>query len=632
MDLEEQIAQITNPQDFTKLCNTLFTQLYPNDFQVIDGTRGDQGNDGYIASQKAMLAIFCPVKPEKKTDNDYIDKFREDLAKAKKLCDSGVYQIERWVFVTPRKLPNTVVEKLRSEAAAAGFEGQHVESTFLANVLYDPRHRHLLAKFPFLHVVELEEKINEVLECIRGSSPKDSPSREAAVTGPAEEAAAEKDKDLQRVLDIMRDGTSPGSSSQLKAIFYTTQSLRARLWAVHGILNCYSAPTDSDEAMADWCQRGDEVASKLDDAPSRARFLANRGYFLSEILSHIDFDTQANLKMGAAVGLSMLSQEEIQERLKEMRTLEEQSAESFHQALQLAGRSGNPRVIAEVCQRIGSASGSQALYLNNLGHSREAARRLALAKTSLVAAIDIASKSGNELMAANAKHALANCIRFHGEEAEALALNKQVIETAQKHKDDCLLDVAQRLRSSIQNGIPDYARGETHENRSKQPPRRTQTPQGTDPQAEHDIAIFIKSDQVLSERQLQQLLDGLETDDSYLELDINRVHAFCRLFDEVGNEYVSEGIMDTARSLHNCLTELCTFLGRHFFIYPRSQTGTDNVRFCMYPDLNVDRGGLGKREDIVRYREYQQQLNQTCSQVRSAYAEYRRAVKRVLLI
>jgi hypothetical protein len=68
MTLDELIAQTTNPQEFARLCNSVFSDIYGNSFQVIDGTRGDDGNDGYVASERRMLAIYCPVKPEQKTD------------------------------------------------------------------------------------------------------------------------------------------------------------------------------------------------------------------------------------------------------------------------------------------------------------------------------------------------------------------------------------------------------------------------------------------------------------------------------------------------------------------------------------------------------------------------------------
>ncbi len=89
MSLEDQIAQIVNPQEFTRLCNTIFTVLYGEDYQVIDGTRADGGNDGYVRSEERIIAIHCPIKPERKTDKDYIEKIRSDLKKAAKLNESG---------------------------------------------------------------------------------------------------------------------------------------------------------------------------------------------------------------------------------------------------------------------------------------------------------------------------------------------------------------------------------------------------------------------------------------------------------------------------------------------------------------------------------------------------------------
>jgi hypothetical protein len=70
--IEDQIATMCNPQEFTRLCNSIFTSIYGDDFQVIDGTRSDEGNDGYVRSEKRILAIYCPIKPGKKTDSDYL--------------------------------------------------------------------------------------------------------------------------------------------------------------------------------------------------------------------------------------------------------------------------------------------------------------------------------------------------------------------------------------------------------------------------------------------------------------------------------------------------------------------------------------------------------------------------------
>ena len=90
MPLEEQIAQITDPHEFTRLCNSILTALHDTDFQIIDGTRGDEGNDGYISSKKRIIAIYCPIKPERRTDADYLKKIRDDIKKAQRL--KGLWQ------------------------------------------------------------------------------------------------------------------------------------------------------------------------------------------------------------------------------------------------------------------------------------------------------------------------------------------------------------------------------------------------------------------------------------------------------------------------------------------------------------------------------------------------------------
>ena len=51
MSLDEQIAQTVDPTLFTRLCNSLFTAEYGHAYQVIDGTRGDEGNDGWLDSE-----------------------------------------------------------------------------------------------------------------------------------------------------------------------------------------------------------------------------------------------------------------------------------------------------------------------------------------------------------------------------------------------------------------------------------------------------------------------------------------------------------------------------------------------------------------------------------------------------
>ena len=119
MALDELVAQMTDPIDFVRLVNAVHVDIYPRDFQVIDGSRGDNGNDGYVASERRMLAIYCPAKPEQRTDADYRKKIEVDLGKAVALRDAGTYSIDAWTFITPRKLSDDVVGWMRSLGESA---------------------------------------------------------------------------------------------------------------------------------------------------------------------------------------------------------------------------------------------------------------------------------------------------------------------------------------------------------------------------------------------------------------------------------------------------------------------------------------------------------------------------------
>ncbi len=116
MSLEEQIAQTVDPTLFTRLCNSLFTAEHGHFYQVIDGTRGDEGNDGWLETERRIFAIYCPLKPERRKDDDYRNKANADLKKAALLRENDRYPVECWTFVTPRKLSNDVIVDIRKRS------------------------------------------------------------------------------------------------------------------------------------------------------------------------------------------------------------------------------------------------------------------------------------------------------------------------------------------------------------------------------------------------------------------------------------------------------------------------------------------------------------------------------------
>ena len=123
-DIYAVIKNIDNPQEFTKFCNALLKKEYA-DFQVIDDTVSDEGNDGYLYGSRTLYAMHCFKKEHKTRDRKAIlAKAYSDLAKAKKLKDSGKYVIERWIFLTPYEIDIHVLDDIRSRATELGIEAR----------------------------------------------------------------------------------------------------------------------------------------------------------------------------------------------------------------------------------------------------------------------------------------------------------------------------------------------------------------------------------------------------------------------------------------------------------------------------------------------------------------------------
>jgi tetratricopeptide (TPR) repeat protein len=157
----DQISRITSPDLFVRLTKALLSSEH-KDFQTIDDSGGDAGNDGYSESQETLFQLYCPEKPEKADDATYKSKIKEDLDKAKKLIGSGRYIIREWVFVTPRELREPVQTYLRTEAKARGMTGIAWASPRLTGLL--AKHTHLRSQFPELIQPDIEAQIGGITE------------------------------------------------------------------------------------------------------------------------------------------------------------------------------------------------------------------------------------------------------------------------------------------------------------------------------------------------------------------------------------------------------------------------------------------------------------------------------------
>lgn len=159
--------------------------------------------------------------------------------------------------------------------------------------------------------------------------------------------------------------------------------------------------------------------------------------------------------------------------------------------------------------------------------------------------------------------------------------------------------------------------------RIHQPPERS---------VDHDIKVFQKADELLSETKLVALLDCLGDDESFTRKQGTNIDEFLRYFDQSSNQFICEELVGVTQELTTSVTKLKKFMQEKFHIYPRNQEN-DNKWLCLQPNLNPDREGSYEDDNSqYKYRELQNELADLCDMVSKAYKKYRLQIKRYLTV
>ena len=457
--IEDQIAIMTNPQEFTRLCNSIFTCIYGDDFQVIDGTQSDEGNDGYVRSGKRIFAIYCPIKPEKKTDSDYVEKIKGDIQKAAVLRDAQKFIIERWTFVTPRKLSNDVIAKMDKLGAGFGFIVNQLEATYLSNELY--KNPHLVEAFPQLHIPRIEEKLDGIMNYIKQKQTEDIPPQGYPSAKPVVKSKGEDTRDNKRVIELRHGLPSEAVKKELKTIYYGTADAIAQLNALMGLLDFYDPTVDSSADMIELCDAGIGLTEAIGTERFKAHFLAWKAYLLSFTYIMEDMEVYFSIMASGLLGLPIVTDEGQQATVSRLRHLYEEYNATFTAAIDLTVKINDPLMLAGVLLLIGNSAGQRYLAYHNMGFPDRAEREKVLCKRSLLVSKNIYSSLNDKEGVVNAVFNLANQLRFFDEKDEALALAKQSIESAKQINNKLLIEKAIRLEETIRTGIiPDYIHGE----------------------------------------------------------------------------------------------------------------------------------------------------------------------------
>lgn len=108
----------------------------------------------------------------------------------------------------------------------------------------------------------------------------------------------------------------------------------------------------------------------------------------------------------------------------------------------------------------------------------------------------------------------------------------------------------------------------------------------------------------------------------------------CRAADYLASpsmEFLEADLKHSAEKFATSLRTLSRFLEQHFFENNSPPNGP--LRFCMYPDLNVDRSrGVPTLEQETRYDDFSNQLEDVVWQVEKQYRDFRRTAKTKLAV
>jgi hypothetical protein len=442
--LEEQIAEIVDPEMFTRLCNTVFSLRHGEDFQCVDGTRGDEGIDGYLRSEKRIFAFYCPKKPERRTDCDYRAKIRSDIEKARVLRDTQGFPVLGWTFVTPRKLAAAVVRHLQDAGRQSNIDTNHLDSTFLALEL--AKAPQVLVLFPELQLPRLDEKLDEILRHANASGERKSrpEPRDAEIVQPP---SGEKTPDLELVVALRREGhPSAAARAELRSVYYKTSDDFAKINALLGLVEWADPKRFEPDEVAALCDEGILLSQKIGVHEAEARFEAHKGMVLTH--KFIGLDIQHRFPAANLAGLPVYSAEGWQEIQDDLKRLETNSQQCFERALKAASETNDVRSAASISLFIGMAAADRAIHLNGIAPGK-AAPLLRTCKKAFLVAKDISQSLGDELGVGYALSNLANSIRFFGEEAEALTLAREADEIARRLGDPNLGRITSGLVSKI---------------------------------------------------------------------------------------------------------------------------------------------------------------------------------------
>lgn len=355
-----QIKDIDNPEMFQRLVVAIFAAEFGSDFQVVDDSGGDSGNDGFIRSRKTLFAIYCPEK--KPTSQALKRKIRSDLDKAVRLRDDLHYEVEIWAFVTPQDLREPIHRFVRDQAKNFGITGIALGHTYLTDLFH--RHSHLRGLFMELATPQLIEEISEIKQGIEDLKKRGEP---ITIESPGGEGASKRgpfEPTSERVLawvKKLKEGSVPEAIAELDRIRMMTTNPGERLDAIL-ILADYVDRIKEQPKYRALIEEGIKLAQQLGEPGVEAVLMANKGWVLNWNFVVMDIQGYGCLQAANLIGFSPPDVINVEEFNKSIKGLMEESDQLFQSAIEKATSTRRFREYAVVLQILGSALAQRVIF------------------------------------------------------------------------------------------------------------------------------------------------------------------------------------------------------------------------------------------------------------------------------
>ena len=145
----------------------------------------------------------------------------------------------------------------------------------------------------------------------------------------------------------------------------------------------------------------------------------------------------------------------------------------------------------------------------------------------------------------------------------------------------------------------------------------------------HDLRIFEKLNDVLSEEQVLRIVDAIATNHMFRKDQKAKIEDYYYLAVETQHRYLIEEIEKANIEYLGSIGAFCSFLSQHFFYSKHEST----MEFLyLYPDLNPDRGtDLTERSEEI-YFQRSEELNEVAVNLERKAKDYRKKIKEVLYV